>query len=62
MGDARLYIFHQISIYLGEVPKRIWHIIFAFPGAVYQGIDSRARRLYKKMFQEAGIRGTGGRK
>ena len=32
MGDARLYIFHETSLDFKELPKRIWHILFASQG------------------------------
>ena len=32
LGDARFYIFRQVSLYLGELPKRSWHNLSASQG------------------------------
>ena len=54
-----VYTFSTKVHYILENCRREVGISYLFPRvAVHQGTECRARELYKKMFQEAGIRRT----
>ena len=55
MCGARLYILREISLHLGEFPRRCWHIIFAFQGWLFtKGLTVDPEGCTKKL-QETGI-------
>ena len=53
MGDACLYTLHDISLYLGEFPKRSWHILFASLELPFTKGLTAEPEGYKKVFQKA---------
>ena len=52
IGYARLYIFHESLLYLGELPNISWHILFASQGWPFtKGLNVEPEGCTRKCFK-----------